>query len=171
MINNESETDKQNQIKRIIKRWHTHNTLGFLSLVCVVVGVSIVLVSRGFDFDNLASTTIWLTIVCFSAFISRLFMNRFATRLTIEEQEALKQYKEADLSPNQKLIADQLLNISRRTHPERELLRASSPNQDDGTLLRAAAHGNEIPREELLRAAVTSQQEQPHEETIRLTAG
>lgn len=45
-----------------------------------------------------------------------------------------------------------------RVNPEVELLRASSPNGDGGTLLRATIYGGDVPQEELLRASTSEKQ-------------
>jgi hypothetical protein len=103
-------------------------------------------------------------------YAERKALHEFITEMTPQEHDLLARTSTVGFSKEDKRAAKGLKRLYHKIHPEREYLRASSPTQDDGTLLRAASHGGEIPQEELLRASNTSAQEQRHEENISLVA-
>lgn len=160
-MTNEPQTEEQKQVKRIIKRWQAFNfqkrtpfgllCLAFFAYIayrCWKLQTAIIPISY---------FAIYGGIIVFSWLLSWHLRKRFVSELTEEEQILLINTPENQLEPYERIYIKDFMKASRVMPSSKELLRASSPTHDDGTLLRAATQNHDIPQEELLRASHPSE--------------
>lgn len=153
----QKQTEEQKQANQILNRWLMYD-LGWSSLAPLLVcAFGALLMRLGFNMGLPGLAVFVLAMCAMTAFFSRSALKRFVQKLTAEDKKNLQASLETEGSAKLQALARQILDASAQVKPSKvdsraELLRASSPNQDDNTLLRAAAHVNETPQEELLRA-------------------
>jgi hypothetical protein len=158
----ELRTEEQRRVKRILKRWRRHHAIWFF-FVCACIGFVWLNLPISKDYKFVAYVFLWLIpFFVVMNFVTRWTARNFVRSLTNEDRELIiRMGSTSELSE---------LFYACKIDAPNELLRPSSPNKDDSTLLRPATNNGEIPREELLRASNSFANEQPHEETITLKA-
>ena len=142
--------EEQKQVKHIIRRLKIRYTLYYLPFC---LGVSILLAILMYKdpkrFISPLGAVIMLSNYIFAPFFVRWAAKRTARRLSQDQYIALERAAEIMDDSMEKKNINALLKAGKR-YPEKELLRASQPSQDD-TLLRAAQYTDNAPQEQLLR--------------------
>jgi hypothetical protein len=148
------EEEKQ-QIAAIIRRWRRHaNGISLLPLLCAIVALCLFALFSSWRLNEwgfLVSSSIGLAGIICSALVRVVTNRRFARSLSQEECELLGSTSDEE-ARKVSINAGQLLVEVRKLTPQKELLRASQPMPDE-TLLRASVRSEDVPQEQLLRAA------------------
>jgi len=159
-MSNEPQTEEQNKIFAILKQWAIHGL--WYQILCSIVALILFFpifyhvtlhFGKGALVGAIIGCTVGLTVGQFTTWVAR---KHFLCRLTKEERELIYTLS-AEKAASYGSVIKSFRRTLRKIPSPNELLRASSPTPDDGTLLRAATPSHDIPQEELLRASYTSE--------------
>jgi hypothetical protein len=170
-MNIEPQTEEQKHVKRLLERWNNLHRSSLPFWFGILFALSMAMIFGVYSKNFWWMLPFYICIIGGSSVYDGLVRKRFIKRMSMTEGRLLRNAGNYQhLSRHEQELALELNVSYQKTNPEMELLRAFSPNEDDGTLLRAARHSSEIPREELLRASNPSKHEQSDKETLSLKA-
>jgi hypothetical protein len=172
-VSNALSLEQQGQVKRLLRHWRKYEAKQTFPLTLLALVVCVISVIDFFLWKKILWT---VTSISFAAvgyglmYVRWRTKRKFVQQLTDDELHLLAQANGTFLNDTEKQSFREIRKVVQKAVPKDEFLRASQQPENDDTLLRAATHGSEVPREELLRASNTSAQEQRHEENISLVA-
>ncbi len=148
----ETITEEQKQLKRILKRWtFSYARLSLTIMVPIVCGL---LVLHFHPLHHSISMAILALFFRLPFFLNRLFTKYFVKRLSADEREVLTHIAKTSTDTWELNRVKELIGSPRSQASI--LLRASQQPQDD-TLLRAAQYTDDTPKEQLLRPTSTDE--------------
>jgi hypothetical protein len=148
-MNDTLTAEEQKRVKRLIKRWRRNYALWYTLAASILFFISInISIPKEYKFIK-SFILFWIPLMIAIHFLVRWTSRTFARGLTTEERDLILR---TDPTSVNVIRFSELLHACKIDAPK-EYLRASSPDQNDGTLLRAATHTDETHKAEMLRAS------------------
>lgn len=150
-------SDAEQRYKKIHRLWRANNAKVIVPFALAIIGLLIATAPLAAQFgggaQNLVLAFILIVYIVGLSLLVGVSMKRTVAKLTGEDYETLSIVAQDSKDRLQRYGAKRLLETSAKIFPQKEYLRASSPTQENDTLLRAATQTDDTPQEELLRAA------------------